>query len=251
MTIYAIADVHGHPAKLDLAHELIAADRAREGAPDAPVVHLGDLCDRGPDSRGVIERLLSGQGRGEPWIVLLGNHDRMFRNFVANGEAQDPGLRRDATWLHAALGGTETLRSYGVEPAGRPLEQVQQDARAAVPREHVDFLDALPLWHEAGELLFVHAGIRPGVPLEKQTEHDLVWIRDGFLDYPRPHPWLVVHGHTALPEPAHFGNRVDLDGGAAFGNPLAAAVFEGREVFLLGPEGRRALRPGFHSSVFD
>ena len=248
MTIYAIPDVHGHSEKLDRAHDLIAADRAREGSADAPVVHLGDLCDRGPDTRGVVERLIAGQGRGEPWIVLLGNHDRMFRNFVANGDTEDPGLRRDATWLHSALGGTETLRSYGVEAERRPLAEVQEDARAAVPRAHVDLLASMALWHEAGELLFVHAGVRPGVPLERQTEHDLVWIRDDFLDYPRPHPWLVVHGHTALPEPAHFGNRVDLDGGAAYGNPLAAAVFEGREAFLLGPDGRRPLRPGF--SIF-
>ena len=251
MTIYAIPDVHGHPGKLDRAHDLVAADRAREGTADAPLVHLGDLCDRGPDSRGVIERLLAGQERGEPWLVLLGNHDRMFRNFLANGAAQDPGLRSDATWLHPALGGTETLRSYGVEAEGRRLVRVQEDARGAVPQAHVDLLDGMALWHEAGDLLFVHAGIRPGVPLERQTEHDLVWIRDEFLDDPRPHPWLVVHGHTALPEPAHFGNRVDLDGGAAYGRPLVAAVFEGRQAFLLGENGRRRLRPGVHFSAFD
>lgn len=245
MTIYAIPDVHGHPDKLDRAHDLVARDRAREGAVDAPLIHLGDLCDRGPDTRGVIDRLVAGLARGEPWRVLLGNHDRMFRAFVANGRTGDPGLRRDSSWLHPSLGGMTTLRSYGVEASGRPLAEVEAEARAAVPEAHVDFLAGLELWHEAGELLFVHAGIRPGVPLDKQTEHDLVWIRDGFLDDPRPHPWLVVHGHTALPEPAHFGNRVDLDGGAAYGNPLAAAVFEGRDVWLLDERGRRPLRPAF------
>jgi serine/threonine protein phosphatase 1 len=78
-----------------------------------------------------------------------------------------------------------------------------------------------------------------------------VWIRDEFLDYPRAHPWLVVHGHTALPEPAHFGNRVDLDGGAGYGRPLHAAVFEGRKAWLLGEHGRRPLRPGFHIPDLD
>jgi serine/threonine protein phosphatase 1 len=245
VTIYAIADVHGPSDKLDRAHDLVAADRAREGARNAPVVHLGDLCDRGPDTRGVLDRLIAGRVRGEKWLVLLGNHDRMFRNFVSDDRHTDPWLRRDASWLHPSLGGATTLRSYGIEAAGRPIAEVGQHARQAVPAAHVDFLDTLELWHETGDLLFVHAGIRPGVPLPKQSEDDLVWIRDGFLEDPRPHPWLVVHGHTALPEPAHFGNRVDLDGGAAYGNPLAVAVFEGRDVWLLDEEGRRRLRPAF------
>jgi serine/threonine protein phosphatase 1 len=248
MTIYAIPDVHGHSDKLERAHELVAADRAREGVPDAPVVHLGDLCDRGPDTRGVLDKLLAGRSSGEPWLVLLGNHDRMFLNFVTAGRTGGRGLRRDASWLHPSLGGADTLRSYGVEASGRNVWDVQSDALRAVPKAHVDFLASLQLWHESGDLLFVHAGIRPGIPLRYQDEEDLVWIRDGFLEYTRPHPWLVVHGHTALPEPAHFGNRVDLDGGAAYGNPLAAAVFEGRDVWLLEKHGRKPLRPTFSFS---
>ncbi len=239
LTIYAIPDVHGHADKLDHAHDLVAADRAREGAATAPVVHLGDLCDRGPDTRGVLERLVGGRARGEPWIVLLGNHDRMFRDFVGTD------TRVDDYWLHPSLGGRETLRSYGVEAGRRPLAEVRSEAAAAVPGAHRDLMGDLALWHETDDLLFVHAGIRPGIPLARQSEEDLVWIRDDFLDDPRRHPWLVVHGHTALPEPAHFGNRVDLDGGAAYGNPLAAAVFEGREAWLLEPEGRRPLKPPF------
>ncbi len=242
MTIYAIADVHGHPDKLDEAHALVTADRRREGTRDAPLIHLGDFCDRGPDTRGVLERLIAGRDRGEPWHFLLGNHDRMFREFVSDGRTANSRLRSDLNWLHPSLGGATTLRSYGVESAGRPLAGVQAEAVEAVPDDHFEFLASLQLWHETAELLFVHAGIRPGIPLARQSEDDLVWIRDGFLEYARPHPWLVVHGHTALPEPAHFGNRVDLDGGAAFGNPLAAAVFEGREVWLLNQTGRRPLR---------
>lgn len=240
MTIYAIPDVHGHSDKLDRAHDLIAADRAREGSGDAPVIHLGDLCDRGPDTRGVLDRLIAGRASGEPWHVILGNHDQMFRSFVSGG----PENRR-ASWLHPSLGGAATLRSYGVEAVGRPVVEVMDGAREAVPAAHVDLLQGLPLWYEAGPLLFVHAGIRPGIPLVRQSEEDLIWIRDGFLDYTGPHPWLVVHGHTALPEPAHFGNRVDLDAGAAYGNSLAVAAFEGREVWLLDERGRSPLRPVF------
>ncbi len=244
MTIYAVPDVHGHSAELDRVHELIEADRAREGARGAPVVHLGDLNDRGPDTRGVIDRLIGGLARGEPWIVLRGNHDRMFLNFVRDGALRDVGLSSpNSTWLRPALGGTATLASYGVEVCERAPEAALDAARRAVPQAHLDFLAERPLWHEAGELLFVHAGIRPGVPLAQQTEDDLVWIRDGFLWDERDHGWLVVHGHTALDEPTHFGNRIDLDAGAGYGRPLVAAVFEGRACWILGPGGRQALQP--------
>ncbi len=93
------------------------------------------------------------------------------------------------------------------------------------------------------DLLFVHAGIAPDVPLEQQVENDLVWIREPFLSHEGAHPWLVVHGHTALQRARHFGNRIDLDGGAAYGRPLVPAVFEGRECWLLEKSGRMALHP--------
>ncbi|MBM9593500.1 metallophosphoesterase [Roseitranquillus sediminis] len=243
MTIYAIPDVHGHLDKLERAHALIAADRVREGASKAPVVHLGDLNDRGPDTRGVIDRLVGGIGAGEPWIVLMGNHDRMFRNFLRAERLGDAGRDDDAYWLHPALGGVETLASYGVRARGRRLAEVKRDAAAAVPEAHRVFLEARPLWHVTEELVFVHAGIRPGVPLEAQTEEDLVWIREPFLYDLHDHGRLVVHGHTPVREPEHHGNRVALDAGAAFGGPLVAAVFEGRQCWLLGPRGREPLRP--------
>lgn len=242
MTIYAIPDIHGRAEALDAAHERIAADRAREGAGGAPVVHLGDLTDRGPDSRGVIERLVAGLARGEPWIVLRGNHDRMFLNFVRDGLATDGVLREDATWLHPALGGCETLASYGVRAEG-PVERVSEAARAAVPEAHVAFMAERPLWHVTEDLLFVHAGIRPGFPLDRQAEDDLVWIRDEFLFDERDHGRLVVHGHTVVDVPTHFGNRVALDAGAGYGRPLVAAVFEGREAWVLEEDGRVPLRP--------
>jgi serine/threonine protein phosphatase 1 len=107
----------------------------------------------------------------------------------------------------------------------------------------VDFLAARPLWHATPALLFVHAGIRPGVAIEAQEEDDLVWIRDEFLYDTSDHGRLVVHGHTALQTPTHFGNRVDLDAGAGYGRPLAVAVFEERQAFVLTKTGRERLRP--------
>ena len=243
---YAIGDVHGQREKLARAHERIEADRARVGDEGSLVVHLGDLVDRGPDSAGVIADVIEGTLAGRPWISLLGNHDRMFRAFLDAPREPDLRLRAELSWLHPNLGGTMTLASYGVEGAGRrPIEEVHAEAVERVPAAHRAFLAGMPLWSERGEVLFVHAGILPDMPLELQEEDDLVWIRDGFLDDPMPHPWLVVHGHTVVEAPTHFGNRVDLDSGAAYGGPLTAAVFEGRDAWVLTDDGRIPLEPPY------
>ncbi len=240
MHTYAIGDIHGHLTLLQQAHDLVAADVARHGA--APVVHVGDLVDRGPDSAGVIEYLRRGIADGADWVVLKGNHDRMFTIFLADPKAQDPGLRADLGWLHPRLGGAATLYSYGVHnPADRPTARVHADAVAAVPPVHVDFLTARPTMYQRGEAVFVHAGIRPFIPLDQQSETDLVWIREPFLSEPASHGPLIVHGHTALPEARHHGNRLNIDSSAAYGGPLSAVVVEGRSAWLLTERGRVAL----------
>ncbi len=240
---YAIGDIHGHRDKLAAAHDLVAQDRARTGDDEAPVVHLGDLVDRGPDSAGVIDDLIAGIEAGERWIALLGNHDRMLREFLKDETWQDPGLRPDLHWLNPRLGGDATLRSYGVEDVSQhDLAEIRAQALGLVPAAHRDFLDTLPLTYERAGALYVHAGIRPGRSLVEQTETDLVWIRHGFLEDRRDHGWLVVHGHTALERPRHFGNRVDLDSGAGHGGPLTAAVIEDGEVWVLTRSGRSPLR---------
>ncbi len=244
MRTYAIGDIHGHLDLLERAHARIRADRAATGDAESPVVHLGDLVDRGPDSRGVIEYLLRGQLSGQNWVVLKGNHDRLFSQFLNDPQDQDPGLRVQYSYLHQAIGGGETLRAYGVaNAADRPIGPVHTEAVAAVPRAHRDFLAGLPVYFQRGAALFVHAGIRPGVPLEDQSETDLVWIRAPFLDHTAQHPWLVVHGHTAIECATHYGNRVNIDSRAAYGGPLTAVVIEGTDVFVLGDDGRRPLLP--------
>lgn len=236
--IYAIGDSHGH---LDQLLEQIALIEA-DGGKDARIVFLGDYVDRGPDSRGVIEHLAQGLAAGRNWICLKGNHDRMFEWFLEDVPRHDAHMLVGYHWLHDRIGGVATLDSYGVDVPDRiRLEDLHATAKAAVPQSHVDFLRALKPYHQEPGLLFVHAGVRPGVALEAQSENDLVWIRDGFLDYEGSYPWLVVHGHTALDHPVHFGNRVDLDGGAAYGRALRSAVFEGTEVQLLSPQGREPL----------
>ena len=244
--VYAFGDVHGHLEKLEPVLGLIEADMARHGA--GPVVSLGDLVDRGPDSRGVIERLMDWHDPGAGRHVIAGNHDRMFTWFMRAEPKRDPHLRQELEWWDWRLGGAETLASYGVRnAAGRRIGEVHEEACDKVPRAHLDWIGSLPLYLEFGPggvpHLLVHAGIRPGIALDEQTEEDLVWIRPGFDDYDGPHPFLVVHGHTPHDEATHHGNRVALDTGAAFGGPLTAAVFEGGRAFVLSEGGRVPLDP--------
>ncbi len=236
--IYAVGDIHGQKTMLEDA--LARIDRDGGGR----VVFLGDYTDRGPDSAGVVELLRNGLNEGHDWITLKGNHDRMFEMFLRDHPANDDRLLVGYHWLHERIGGIETLASYGVDvPDGARIYQVHAQARDAVPRDHLAFLSGLPSYHLENGLLFVHAGIRPGVPLEQQCEHDLIWIRHEFLDDPRPHPWLVVHGHTPGRMAEHFGNRINLDAGAGYGRPLATAVFEGQDCWLLTERGRVPLIP--------
>ncbi|MCU0901567.1 MAG: metallophosphoesterase [Cypionkella sp.] len=242
MQTYAIGDIHGHIGLLRAVHDLIADDMARNGP--GQVVHVGDLVDRGPDSRAVVQYLAEGIARGEDWVVLKGNHDRMFTLFLDDPAAQDPGLRSIYSWLHPKLGGAATLQSYGVENAAdRPVAKVHADALAAVPADHRAFLAARPTWHRATGAIFVHAGVRPGVPITEQAEDDLVWIRTGFLDHDGPFEALIVHGHTAIDIPTHYGNRVNIDSSAAYGGPLSAIVIDDGAVFHLTPRGRVRLTP--------
>lgn len=239
MRCYAIGDIHGHLDLLLAAHARIETDRRLTGDWTAPVIHLGDLVDRGPDSRGVIDHLSRGQAAREPWVVLAGNHDRLFARFLDDPQDRDPGLRAEFSWLHPRIGGGATLASYGLHaPAERPLAPVHAEARSAVPEEHRAFLARLPLWHLQGNVLFVHAGLRPGVPLDRQTETDLTWIRAPFLDHGDPWPWLVVHGHTAIARATRYSNRVNLDSSAGYGGPLSAVVIEDRQLWLLSDQGR-------------
>lgn len=237
MRYYAIGDIHGQLAMLEDAHARVARDREETGDATAPVVHLGDLVDRGPDSRGVIDFLTEGIARGAPWIVLRGNHDAMFLDLLWGQGAAD-------SYLGPNVGGEATAASYGVRTGGfRSQRAIVDDLKAAVPETHLRFLSGLPFLKAGTDLLFVHAGIRPGVPITLQDPSDLMWIRDDFLRDPRDHGMLVVHGHTPVAAPDHQRNRVNLDTGAGYGRGLTVAVFEGRDCWVLGERGREPLLP--------
>ncbi len=231
--LLAIPDIHGYKNELDRVLRLADA----ECGPEARIVFLGDLVDRGPDSRGVIQTLIDGIAAGRDWIVLRGNHDQIFLDFLRKARQGGAGLRLGSGWFGGNMGGEETLRSYGVDLRAGEVDWA--DVAAAVPAEHQRFLEGLPVCHETPELFFAHAGIRPGVPLSRQDPDDLIWIRHEFHSDPRDHGKLIVHGHTPVETPTHYGNRVNLDAGTGWGRPLNVALFEGRDAWRLteaGPE---------------
>lgn len=238
--VYVIGDIHGYLDQLDRALSLIE----RDGGRDAEIVFVGDYTDRGPDSRQVIERLMRERDAGRNWTFIKGNHDRMFQWFMEDQPRQEPHLPVNLSWQHERLGGLATLASYGVDVEGAPrLSALHAQARAKVPASHIEFLTHNQLFAETDDLFIVHAGIRPGVPLADQTEHDMLWIRQDFVDDTTPHPKLIVHGHTAVDYPEHRGNRVNLDGGAGYGRDLWPARFDGAQCTLLTVNGERPLSP--------
>ena len=204
---YAIGDIHGYLDKLEEVHTWIAADRLHTGDSTAPVIHIGDLVDRGPDARGVLDFLIQGHDRQEPWIVLKGNHDRMFEGFLNDPNHHDPELRPDLEWVHPRLGGLDTLASYGINAWSRQdNDALHGQAIAKVPQRHRDYLETLPYSYSAPGVFFAHAGIRPGVALDEQTQDDLCWIRKPFVDDRSDHGALIVHGHTPIECVTHYRN---------------------------------------------
>jgi serine/threonine protein phosphatase 1 len=229
--VYAIGDVHG---RLDLLHDLIkqiAADVAASKPADKPVlVFLGDYVDRGAFSRGVIDCLVSlGALPDIELRALKGNHEQALLSFLDDVEI-------GPAWLQS--GGAATLVSYGVAaPQTRIATELWEQAREAftkaLPPEHLAFLESLELYVEYGDYVFVHAGMRPGVPIERQSEQDLLWIRQDFLGETRPFSKVVVHGHTPEAEPFLGEIRLGLDTGAYATGILTAARLCGTDRSIL------------------
>jgi serine/threonine protein phosphatase 1 len=213
--IYAVGDVHGCLDRLRAIHSLIADDLADRPVRDPLLVHLGDYVDRGSDSAGVVG-LLAGRVAvpNMPIVNLMGNHEHMMLDALASGETEAAEL-----WL--ANGGTESLLSWDVPRSAQP-----KDWASYLPVPHLLFLRDLALRHEAGGYLFVHAGVRPGVPLERQSRHDLIWIREPFLSAKGSFGAVVVHGHSPRPEPVVRPNRIGVDTGAVMGGALTCVVLE-------------------------
>ncbi len=212
LRVYAIGDVHGCADRLARLLDLIAEDAAAAPQAERRIVFLGDYVDRGPDSRGAIERVLAPLPFAAETVPLMGNHEAMMLAAL-----ERPNEETVSLWL--ANGAAATLASYGVDdtlPAARWADRVGEP--------HVGFLRRLARCHRAGGYLFAHAGIRPGVPLEAQDEEDLLWIREPFLSSPDDHGAVIVHGHTPTREPVVRPNRIGIDTGAVYGGKLTALV---------------------------
>ena len=219
---YAIGDIHGRLDRLEELLGLIEAHHRDHPGPEAVIVSLGDIVDRGPQSRQVIERLMAGVAFASRLIVLKGNHEEMFLKSLTGARSSLEG------WL--AAGGAACAASYGLSPP--LLAQISPEAAAhnlasAIPPSHIAFLESLPDSVKFGDYLLVHAGIRPGRPLEEQSPKDLRWIRQGFLDSRVIHDWMVIHGHSVTPEMEEKPNRIGIDTGAWATGRLTALWIEG------------------------
>lgn len=209
--VYACGDIHGRDDLLAEFLEWIGDDRRCDEA--VTVVFLGDYVDRGVQSRQVIERLMRGPDRpGETWIPLRGNHDNLFVAAWYNPESREAGV-----W--AMNGALTTMASYGaVHGVGFPR---------LIPEAHIRFLESLHLAVDDGKRLYVHAGVRPGVSIARQEEHDLVWIREPFLEEKHAVDRLVVHGHTIFRNgPSATRWRLGIDTGAYATNRLTGLRFD-------------------------
>ncbi len=231
--VYAIGDIHG---RLDLFERLIAqakADAASLTAVDGAlpvIVLLGDLIDRGPASAGCIERAIALSQ--EDWCeveVLLGNHEQSMLAFLEDLDSSAE------SWLRH--GGDATIASYGVDPrqaARAGWNGLREALAGVVPQAHLDFLREAKLWLSIDDYIFVHAGVRPGVPIEEQNPRDLLWIREAFLEADVPYPGkVVVHGHTPTAEPRMTPWAIGVDTGAYASSILTAVRLRGFERTVL------------------
>ncbi|HWM46454.1 MAG TPA: metallophosphoesterase family protein [Xanthobacteraceae bacterium] len=228
--VYAVGDIHGRRDLLALLMDRIDAD-SRSRPVEKPVeIYLGDYIDRGPDSRGVIDLLIA-RARTRETICLKGNHEALLLQFMRQPDVL-------ATWRH--YGALPTLASYGLYPSLNPSETEQKrlsaGLRGALTGDHTRFLASLVPCAAMGDFLFVHAGVKPGIPLSRQTEHDMMWIREDFLKHESSFEKMIVHGHTPVTAPEFRTNRINVDTGAYATGRLSCVVIEGSDLRVLATD---------------
>lgn len=212
--LYVIGDIHGRSDLLEKVLRAIDRDMLRSHASRTAEIYLGDYIDRGPNSAGVISRLIARAGEVHT-IFLRGNHEQMLMDFVDGRDCWDP-------WK--AIGAIATLSSYGVPSSllsGNVQSEVLQDALARrLPPEHVEFYAQTGSYCRVGSYVMVHAGVRPGIDLEDQSVDDLLGVRQEFLRFAGDLGFIVVHGHTPVRVPDMRPNRINIDTGAFATNRL-------------------------------
>lgn len=219
--VYAIGDIHGCDDQLATLHALVATDLAARPVGCPLLLHLGDYVDRGPDSARVVARLAGGPPlAGVPAVNLMGNHERTMLDALAGERAAVTDWR--------ISGGREALKSWGLDADADPASWIE-----GIPTRHLAFVRGLALHHRLGGYLFVHAGLRPGLPLEAQSADDLLRIRHSFLNSEADFGAVVVHGHSPTRGPVVRANRIGIDTGAVYGRELTCLVLEGDRLAFL------------------
>lgn len=225
--VYAVGDIHGRLDLLDMLLAMVDSDECARGPAETQLVFLGDLVDRGPDSAGVIDRLIDLAERRRARFIL-GNHEEIFLR-VLDGDVES--LR-----LFVRIGGRETILSYGVtaqdfERASYP--DLLATIQAAVPPSHIAFLEGFEDRIEIGDYAFVHAGMRPGIPMVGQRASDMRWIRNSFLDRDWEFGKMVVHGHSVSNDVVVRPTRIGIDTGAFSSGRLTALGLQEEERWFL------------------
>jgi serine/threonine protein phosphatase 1 len=237
--VYAVGDVHGRLDVLGpLLHDIVRDAVETGGDEPALLVFLGDYVDRGPDSKGVVDLILEMQAVERFEVrALKGNHEEALLGFL-----DDPAF--GAAWLEH--GGGATLVSYGVQPPAQRTDveawtRARDALRDLLPSDHRRFYESLELMVAQGDYAFVHAGVRPGVPLARQAERDLLWIRQDFLEARGRFEKVIVHGHTPLEEPQLLPTRLGIDTGAYATGVLTAVRLQGEDRRVMQSRARRAV----------
>jgi len=228
LRIYAIGDIHGCLHLLEDLWERIREDARQNPAEEHVEIFLGDYIDRGPNSYGVIEALSTPPLPGWQRLCLRGNHEQLLLGFLEAPSSLE-------FWRQN--GALETLASYAVDVTRTrdmsQAEAVAEEFTSKLPPHHMAFLRNLPVYASIGQYFFVHAGVKPGVPLDRQRQEEMLWIRDAFLYSDMDFGKVVVHGHTPVERPQHRKNRINVDTGAYLTGRLSCAVLEGDSVRFL------------------
>jgi len=211
--IFAIGDIHGCLENLEKLLKILPVNWGKD-----LVIFLGDYIDRGPNPRGVIEKVLELKKLyGEKIITLKGNHEWMFERFLK-------GIDIDVFLYN---GGGMTLKSY-----------YDKKGHLEIPEEHLKFLKELKLYYETEDYIFVHAGLRPGKELKEQNEEDLLWIRDSFYFSEYKFPKTIVFGHTPFPAPLILDDRIGIDTGCVYGGALTAIELPDKKIYQIECRGQ-------------
>ena len=233
--VYAIGDIHGRLDLLEVLHHSILEDARSAPNLKKILIHLGDYIDRGPDSFGVVDRLIQFSPQNFDIINLKGNHEDFLLSFLAETKGPSPLLD---VWRDN--GCLKTFLSYGVDirdPKNRTPDEeadfIRRQFSEAIPVSHMNFFKSLKLRQTIGDYLFVHAGINPANSLQQQKKSDLIWIRDRFLNHPGPFNKVVVHGHSISKSPEVLDYRIGIDTGAYYSNRLTCLVLEGKDRYFL------------------